>query len=155
MMKMSGVVNYKVEEVFNIFNNNAKRDFKDFREDNAVGCKMVKDITTGGKKPIRCNIEITGYKKNLKYEITTSNKYSKCVSTYTFKPQTNGTTLLTLKETQSTPKFMQFMTLLFQRFLARQRFKASFNNIIESINNELKRYHENLERSTPKEEAVN
>ena len=78
-----------------------------------------------------------------------------CVSTYTFKPQTNGTTLLTLKETQSTPKFMQFMTLLFQRFLARQRFKASFNNIIESINNELKRYHENLERSTPKEEAVN
>lgn len=155
MMKMSGVVNYKVEEVFNIFNNNAKRDFKDFREDNAVGCKMVKDITTGGKKPIRCNIEITGYKKNLKYEITTSNKYSKCVSTYTFKPKTNGTTLLTLKETQSTPKFMQFMTLLFQRFLARQRFKASFNNIIESINNELKRYHENLERSTPKEEAVN
>lgn len=155
MMKMSGVVNYKVEEVFNIFNNNAKRDFKDFREDNAVGCKMVKDITTGGKKPIRCNIEITGYKKNLKYEITTSNKYLKCVSTYTFKPQTNGTTLLTLKETQSTPKFMQFMTLLFQRFLARQRFKASFNNIIESINNELKRYHENLERSTPKEEAVN
>ncbi|HCW53731.1 MAG TPA: hypothetical protein DG753_08355 [Clostridium sp.] len=146
-MKMSGVVNYNVEEVFNIFNKNAKRDFKNFKEDSAVGCKMIKDITTGGIKPIRCTIEITGYIKNVKYEITTSNDYSKCVSTYTFKPQTNGTTLLTLQETQSTPKFMQFMTLLFQRFLARKRFRESFDNIILSINNELKRYHENLERS--------
>lgn len=152
-MKMSGVVNYSVEEVFNIFTKNAKRDFKNFKEDKAVGCKIVKDITTGGQKPIRCTVEITGYIKNSKYEITTTNAYSKCVSTYTFKPQANGTTVLTLQETQGTPKFMQFITLIFQRFLARQRFKASFDNIIASINNELKRYHENLERSMPKEVA--
>lgn len=153
-MKMSGVVNYRVEEVFNIFTKNAKRDFKDFREDNAVGCKMTKYITTGGKKPLKCAIEITGYIKNVKYEITTSNDYSKCVSTYTFKPQANGTTIVMLHERQSTPKFMQFMTLLFQRFLARRRFKASFDNIIAGINNELKRYHENLAKSTQKE-AIN
>ena len=154
-MKMSGVVNYSVEEVYSIFMKNAKRDFKNFKEDNAVGCKIVNDIRTGGKNPIRCTVEITGYIKNSKYEITTSNDYSKCVSTYTFKPQTNGTTLLTLQETQSTPKMMQFITLLIQRFLARQRFKASFNNIIASLNNELKRYYENLERNTPKKEAAN
>ncbi|MBE6062365.1 MAG: DUF3284 domain-containing protein [Clostridium butyricum] len=154
-MKMSGVVNYSVEEVFNIFTKNAKRDFKDFKEENAIGCKIVKDITTGGKNPIRCTVEITDYIKNSKYQITTSNDYSKCVSTYTFKPQINGTTLLTLHESQGNSKFLQSMTLIFQRILARQRFKAAFNNIILSLNNELKRHHENLERSTPKKEVDN
>lgn len=154
-MKMSGVVNYDVSEVYNIFIKSAKRDFKDFDEDDAVGCKVIKNITTGGVKPIKCTVEITGYKRNSEYEITTSNEFSKCVSTYTFKPQINGTTLLILEEKQSTPKFMQLMTLWFQRFLAKKRFKASFDNIIESLNNELKRYHENLERSASKKEAAN
>ncbi|MDO5517983.1 MAG: DUF3284 domain-containing protein [Clostridium sp.] len=153
-MKMSGVVNYSVEEVYNIFIKNAKRDFKNFNENDAVGCKIVKDITTGGQKPIRCTVEITGYDRNSKYEITTSNKYSKCVSTYTFKPQVNGTTVLTLQEIQSTPKMVQWLTLWFQRFFSRQRFKASFKNIIASLNNELKRYHENLDRSAPKGQAA-
>ena len=153
-MKMSGVVNYDIGEVYNIFIKNAKRDFKDFTEENAVGCKMVKNITTGGKNPIKCTIEITGYIKNEKYEITTSNPYSKCVSTYTFKQQIDGTTLVTLQETQSTPKMMQLFTLWLQRLLARQRFKMSFKNIIAGINNELRIYHENLERSNPCREEI-
>lgn len=153
-MKMSGVVNYDIDEVFNIFRKNAKRDFKNFSEDNAVGCKMVRNVTTGGRRPIQCTIEITGYIKNEKYEITTSNDFSKCVSTYTFKQQINGTTLVTLQEKQSTAKMFQLLTLWIQRFFARQRFKLSFKNIIDGLNNELRRYHENLERSTPDREQA-
>lgn len=153
-MKMSGVVNYDISEVFNIFMKNAKRDFKGFTEENAVGCKMIRNVTTGGRNPIRCTIEITGYVKDKKYEITTSNAYSKCVSTYTFKQQTNGTTIITLQERQSTEKLIQLFTLWMQRLLARQRFKMSFKNIISGINNELRRYHENLERSNPAKEKA-
>lgn len=149
-MKMTGTVNYDVEDVFNHFMKNAKRDFSDFDEDNPVGCKVEKDITTGGAKPIRCTVEITAYEKNGKYEITTSNEYSKCVSTYTFVGQKNGTTKLTLSEVQTTQKFIQLTTLYLQRFLARRAFKRTFNNIIDVLNNELRVYFENLERSKKK-----
>ena len=146
-MKMTGIVNYEVEDVFNHFIKNAKRDFSDFNEDNPVGCKIEKDITTGGAKPIRCTVEITGCKKNGKYEITTSNEYSKCVSTYTFVGQKDGTTKLTISEKQTTQKFVQLATLYIQRFFARRAFKRTFKNIIEVLNNELRIHFENIDRS--------
>ncbi|MGM9935695.1 DUF3284 domain-containing protein [uncultured Clostridium sp.] len=146
-MKMTGIVNYEVEDVFNHFIKNAKRDFSDFNEDNPVGCKIEKDITTGGAKPIRCTVEITGYEKNGKYEITTSNEYSKCVSTYTFVGQKDGTTKLTISEKQTTQKFVQLATLYIQRFFARRAFKRTFKNIIEVLNNELRIHFENIDRS--------
>ena len=149
-MKMTGIVNYEVEDVFNHFIKNAKRDFSDFNEDNPVGCKIEKDITTGGAKPIRCTVEITGYEKNGKYEITTSNEYSKCVSTYTFVGQKDGTTKLTISEKQTTQKFVQLATLYIQRFFARRAFKRTFKNIIEVLNNELRIHFENIKRSKKK-----
>ncbi len=149
-MKMTGIVNYEVEDVFNHFIKNAKKDFSDFNEDNPVGCKIEKDITTGGAKPIRCTVEITDYEKNGKYEITTSNEYSKCVSTYTFVGQKDGTTKLTISEKQTTQKFVQLTTLYIQRFFARRAFKRSFKNIIEVLNNELRVHFENVERSKKK-----
>lgn len=149
-MKMTGTVNYEVEDVFNHFIKNAKRDFKDFNENNPVGCKIEKDITTGGAKPIRCTVEITAYEKNAKYEITTSNEYSKCVSTYIFVGQKNGTTKLTISETQTTQKFIQLATLYIQRFFAWKAFRRTFNNIIDVLNNELRIHFENIERSKKK-----
>lgn len=149
-MKMTGIVNYEVEDVFNHFIKNAKRDFSDFNEENPVGCKVEKNITTGGPKPIKCTVEITGYEKNAKYEITTSNEYSKCISTYLFMGQKDGTTKLTISEKQTTQKFVQLTTLYFQRFLARRTFKKSFQNIIDVLNNELRVHFENIERSKKK-----
>ena len=149
-MKMTGTVNYEVEDVFNHFIRNAKRDFSDFNEENPVGCKVEKDITTGGPKPIKCTVEITDYEKNKKYEITTSNEYSTCISTYMFLGQQDGTTRLTISEKQTTQKFIQLTTLYFQRFLARRAFKNSFKNIIDVLNNELRIHFENIERSKKK-----
>ena len=149
-MKMTGMVNYEVEDVFNHFIRNAKRDFSDFNEENPVGCRVEKDITTGGPKPIKCTVEITDYEKNKKYEITTSNEYSTCISTYTFLGKQDGTTRLTISEKQITQKFIQLTTLYFQRFLARRAFKNSFKNIIDVLNNELRIHFENIERSKKK-----
>lgn len=149
-MKMTGIVNYYVEDVFNHFIRNAKRDFDNFDEENPVGCKVEKYITTGGTKPIKCTVEITDYEKNKKYEITTSNDYSTCVSTYTFVGQQDETTRLTISEKQTTQKFIQLTTLYIQRFLARRAFKKSFNNIIDVLNNELRIHFENIGRSKKK-----
>lgn len=157
-MKAFGILNYEVEDVFRIFIKSAKKDFSDFNEENPTGCKMKKSIQSVGPKPIECTIEITEYIKNEKYQIKASTNFSTgistCTSTYTFKGQKDGTTKLAFEETQSTDKFISYMTVLFQRFMARRNFKAKYNNIIDGLNNELKTYYSNIERSKPKKKAV-
>lgn len=71
-MKAIGILNYPVEDVFHIFIKNAKKDFSDFNEEDATGCKIQKSINTGRPNPVECTVEITGYAKNEKYQITTS-----------------------------------------------------------------------------------
>ena len=65
-MKAFGILDYPVEDVFHIFVKNAKKDFSDFNEDDATGCKIQKSINSEGPKPIECTIEITKYVK-MKY----------------------------------------------------------------------------------------
>ncbi|MFW2491358.1 DUF3284 domain-containing protein [Clostridium chromiireducens] len=149
-MKAIGILNYPVEDVFHIFIKNAKRDFSDFKEEDATGCKIEKSINTGGSAPVQCTVEITGYAKNEKYQITTSTRFSTCVSTYNFKGQKDGTTKLVFEEEQSTDKFFGYISLLVQRFMARRAFKSKYNSIIEALNNELQTYNNNKERSKPK-----
>lgn len=149
-MKANGILNYPLEEVFHIFIKNAKRDFSNFNEEDATGCKIEKSIKTGGPAPVKCTVEITEYKKNEKYQITTSTSFSKCVSTYNFMKQKDNTTKILFEETQTTDKFMGYMSLWIQRFLVRRNFKAKYNHIIDGLNNELKTYFSNIERSKPK-----
>lgn len=153
-MKAFGIVQYELEEVFRIFMKNAKKDFPDFNEENPVGCKINKTIQSVGPKSLNCTIEITDYVENEKYQITTSTNFttgvSTCVSTYMFKAQKDGATKLVVEENQDSEKFMSYATLWLQRFLAKRNFKAKVNNIAESLNNELKTYFANIERSKPK-----
>ena len=153
-MKTFGILKYEVEDVFHIFIKNAKKDFSDFNEEDPTGCKIKKTIQSVGPKPIQCAIEITEYRKNEKYQITSTTEFSTgistCTSTYTFKGQKDGTTKLEFEEQQGTDKFVSYMTVWIQRFMARRNFKAKYNNIIEGLNNELKTHFSNIERSKPK-----
>lgn len=153
-MKAFGIINYKLEDAFRVFMKNAKKDFSDFNEENPIGCKIKKNIQSAGAKPLDCTIEITDYIKNEKYQITTSTTFttgeSKCVSTYMFKAQKDGTTKLVIDEDQGSERFMSYATLWLQRFLAKRNFKAKVNNIAESLNNELKIQFANIERNKPK-----
>jgi len=157
-LKALGILDYEVEDVFSIFIKNAKKDFSDFNEADPTGCKIKKSIQSAGTKPIECTIEITEYVKNEKYQITSSTNFSTgmstCISTYTFKGQKDGTTKLAFEEQQNAGKFVSYMTVWFQRFIARRNFKAKYNNIIEGLNNELKTYFSNIERSKPKNNIV-
>ena len=157
-MKTFGILDYDVEDVFRIFIKSAKKDFSDFNEKDPTGCKIKKSIQSVGAKPIECTIEITEYIKNEKYQITSSTNFSTgistCTSTYTFKGQKDGKTKLEFEEKQSAEKFISYMTVWVQRFIARRNFKAKYNHIIDGLNNELKTYFSNIERSKPKNKAV-
>lgn len=149
-MKAIGILNYPVEDVFKIFTKNAKRDFSNFNDEDATGCKFERSINTGGKNPVKCIVEITEYVKNEKYQITTTTSFSKCVSTYNFKGQKDGNTKILFEEVQTTDKFFGYLSVWVQRFMARRNFKAKYNNIIDSLNNQLKTYYNNIERSKTK-----
>lgn len=144
-MKAIGILNYPAEDVFNIFIKHAKKDFSNFNEEDAKGCKIEKKINSG-ENQIECIVEITEYKKNEMYQITTSTNNSQCISTYNFIKQKDGTTKLVLEEDQTSGQFIGYMALWIQRFMARRNFKLKYNNIIDSLNNELKTYY-NKERS--------
>ena len=153
-MKATGIVNYELDDAFRIFMKNAKKDFLEFNEENPKGCNFKKNINTGASKTVECTIEITEYIKNEKYEITTSTSFTKCVSTYMFKGQKDGTTKLIFEENQPYDKFVSYTTIWLQRLMARRTFKAKFNHTVECLNNELKTYFSNIERSKPKNKEV-
>ena len=153
-MKAFGIVNYTVEDVFNIFVKNAKKDFSDFNEEDAIGCKIEKNIASGGKKKIKCTIQITEYVKNEKYQITTSTERTTCTSTYTFNGQNDGTTKLMFEEIQGGQGFLAYMLLSFERFLNKRQFNAKYRSLIESLNNELRTQFNNIQRSKPKDNAL-
>ncbi len=145
-MKAIGILNYPAEDVFNIFIKHAKKDFPNFNEEDAKGCKIEKKINSG-ENQIECTVEITEYKKNEMYQITTSTNNSQCISTYNFIKQKDGTTKLVLEEDQTSGQFIGYMALWIQRFMVRRNFKAKYNNIIDGLNNELRIYYGNIERS--------
>lgn len=146
-MKASASLNYKVEEVFKIFIKAAKRDFKDFDKENPVGCKVVKKIYSGSR-PMDCTVEITDYEENSRYEITTTYGDVSCKSRYVFTPQSDGITLINFEEDQGTRGLFSSCTLWLQRIMAKKQFKTRFNSLIEELNNQLKIYTENVNKST-------
>lgn len=146
-MKASASLNYKVEEVFKIFIKAAKRDFKDFDKENPVGCKVVKKIYSGSR-PMDCTVEITDYEENSRYEITTTYGDVSCKSRYVFTPQSDGITLINFEEDQGARGLFSSGTLWLQRIMAKKQFKTRFNSLIEELNNQLKIYTENVNKST-------
>lgn len=153
-MRAFGILDYQVEDVFRIFIRSAKRDFSDFDEEDATGCKLEKNLNYGGKTPIKCTVEITEYVKNEKYQITTSTERTTCTSTYTFNGQNDGTTKLMFEEIQGGQGFLAYMLLSFERFLNKRQFNAKYRGLIESLNNELRTQLNNIQRSKPKDNTL-
>lgn len=149
-MKASAKIDYPVEDVFKVFIKAAKKDFKDFNEDDPIGCKVVKKITSSGSRNPECTVEITDYVENSKYQITTSNDKSSCVSTYKFVQKKEGYTVVYFEESQGGKGMMDGLTLMIIRFMAKRAFKQRFEAQMENLRNELKLKEENLKRSKKK-----
>lgn len=161
-MKMTKILNYSQEDVFEVFIKHAAADFKKFDRENPIGSKIEKQITTGGPKPIKVSIEITDYKDNFLYEITTSNPYSECITRYSFAGQKDGGTKVTVFEKQKTKKFVQQCTLYLQRFFYWKRFRASCKGFFEALddgclvrNKNRDKYKNDAKRAEAKKAAGN
>ena len=68
----SAVINYPVEKVFNVFIRSAKRDFPKFNENKPVGSKVSKKVGAYSTQSATLEVEITDYKKNEIYAITST-----------------------------------------------------------------------------------
>ena len=98
----SARVKYPVEEVFSVFIRTAKRDFPKFNESNPVGVSVTKKVDAYSVKSSSLNIEITDYKENELYKITSTGSDTIYYSTYQFEKIDENSTRITLIEENET-----------------------------------------------------
>lgn len=133
------IVNYPVNEVFNVFIEASKKDFGDFDVNDAIGKIRKKEgsapTNSFASKTIKQNngiiIEITDFKINELYEVKTNDLY---VQKYEFKDEDNKTKL-TITETFKNNSFFQIINDMVSRKLYKDVFKEKYENMAKTIEN--------------------
>ncbi len=145
-------LNYPVEEVFKIFINTAKRDFPKFNEKNPIGCAVTKKTGAYSNKKVDIRVEITDFKKNELYQITSVRDKMMFVSTYTFEKIDDNKTLFSLEESDNTTGIFGGINAFLQNFLFKKRIKRRFSFLVDGLEREIKNFREKVEsHSKPKE----
>lgn len=144
----SAVINYPVEKVFNIFIKSAKRDFPKFNENNPVGSKISKKVGAYSTQSATLEVEITGYKKNELYAITSTSSDRIYYSTYKFEVVDENKTRITLEESDKSIGFVSYLNVIIQTFVFKGRVKRRFTYFIESLQREIERYDEKLAKTS-------
>ncbi|MGL5151317.1 MAG: DUF3284 domain-containing protein [Clostridium sp.] len=151
----STVINYPVEEVFKVFIKVAKRDFPKFNEKDPVGCSVSKQIGAYSTKSASVRIEITDYKKDELYQITTVRDKMVYVSTYHFEKVDDDSTELLLEETEDTPGLFPGLNSMLQNLCYKGRIRKRFAFFVQGLENEIESFREKVEKhSTPKEDVI-
>ncbi|WP_297629616.1 DUF3284 domain-containing protein [uncultured Clostridium sp.] len=148
--KNSTVIDYPVEEVFKVFIRTAKRDFPKFNEKNPIGCGVTKKVGAYSAKTATMRIEITDYKENELYQITSSTDKMVYVSTYTLEKIDESSTKLSSEEIQDTPGAFQFMNTIIQTVLFKRTVRRRFGVFIDSLEKEIEDYKDKVSKAQPK-----
>lgn len=147
-------LNYPVEEVFKVFIRTAKRDFPKFNEKNPIGASVTRKAGNYSTKQSEVRVELTDYKLNEVYQITTAKNHVMFVSTYTFKKIDEYTTELTLEESDSTEGFFKGINSFMQNFLFKKRIKKRFSFLVQGLENEILEHRKKVEAAKPKKDKV-
>lgn len=147
----SMVINYPREEVFYIFIRAAKRDFPKFREDNPIGCSVKKTVGSYSASSATMKIEITDFKKDELYQITSSAGDIKYYSTYKFESVGEDKTKITLTESYDKKGVFAWLNKNLQSILFRGRVRKRFQYLIESLESELEKRRENIKKNSIEE----
>lgn len=148
----STVVDYPVEEVFKAFIRSAKRDFPKFNEKNPIGCSVTKQVGTYSAKTGTLNIEITDYKLNELYQITSVRDKMMYISTYQFERVDENSTQIILEETEETPGAFQLVNTIIQKVCFKGTVKRRFGVFVNSLEQEVERHREKVAKARPKNE---
>lgn len=144
----SAVINYPVEKVFNVFIRSAKRDFPKFNENNPVGSKVSKKVGAYSTQSATLEVEITDYKKNEIYAITSTSPERIYYSTYKFEVVGENKTRITLEESDKSKGFVSILNVLIQTLVFKGRVKRRFTYFIENLQREIERFDEKLAKTS-------
>lgn len=148
----STVVDYPVEEVFKVFIRTAKRDFPKFNEKDPIGSSVIKKVGTYSAKTGTLRIEITDYKLNEKYQITSVRDKMMYISTYTFDNDGENRTKITLEETEETPGAFQIVNVIIQKVCFKKTVRRRFGAFINGLEKAIEDYREKVLKAQPKGE---
>lgn len=150
----STVVNYPVEEVFKVFIRVAKRDFPKFNEKDPVGCTVRKTVGAYSSKSAEVRIEITDYKKDELYQITTVRDKLIYVSTYRFKKIDDESTQIDLEEVENTPGLFPGLNTMLQNLVFKKRIRKRFEYFVTGLENEIEDFRHKVERHSTKKDEI-
>jgi hypothetical protein len=144
----SAVVKYPVEEVFSIFIKTAKRDFPKFNESNPIGSSVIKKVGAYSVNSANLKIEITDYKINELYQLTSTGPKTVYYSNYKFEKIDENSTRITLIEEDVSDGFITWLNRLIQGLAFSGRVKRRFIYFIETLEREIERMREKLEKNS-------
>ncbi|MGL5067317.1 MAG: DUF3284 domain-containing protein [Sarcina sp.] len=150
--KETAEINYSAKEIFKIFKKMIKQDFPRFNEKDAIGTSTKKTIGHYATKSAEAYVEITDYKENEVYEITTvtSKTQTTFVSRYELEVVDANTTILTLQEHQAGEGFFVAINYFVQTMFFKNRFKTRFSFLKQALEIELANQKE---RTAPKKKS--
>lgn len=148
----STVVDYPIEEVFKTFIRTAKRDFPKFNENNPIGSAVTKEVGTYSAKTGTLRIEITDYKLNELYQITSVRDKMMYISTYQFEKIDENSTQITLEETEETPGAFQLVNTIIQKVCFKGTVKRRFGVFVNALEQEMEKHREKVAKAQPKDE---
>ena len=144
----SVVLNYPVDEVFKVFIRVAKRDFPKFNENNPIGCKVVKNAGAYSAQSAKLEVEITGFKKNEIYQITSKGSSAVYISTYKFESLSEESTRVTLVEEDKKEGFFPWFNTIIQTIAFKGRVRRRFEMFAEGLEAEVKSHREKLNKNS-------
>ncbi|MDS0526175.1 DUF3284 domain-containing protein [Clostridium sp. SHJSY1] len=144
----SAIIKYPVEKVFNLFIRQAKREFPKFNESNPIGCSITKRVGAYSVQSATLKVEITDYKKNELYQITSTSPDRIYYSTYEFEIIDENSTRITLIEEDKSTGFFVWFNVILQNILFKNRIKRRFKFFIEGLIREIEIYDEKLSKNS-------
>ncbi|MEG1004283.1 MAG: DUF3284 domain-containing protein, partial [Clostridium sp.] len=105
-------------------------------------------------KSVDMNVEITDYKENELYQITSVRNKLAFVSTYKFERIDDNKCIFGLEESDSTAGIFKGLNAILQNFLFKKRITKRFQFLIQGLEYEMKNYREMINKNAKKENKV-
>ncbi len=124
--KNEAILDYPVDKVFKVFRDTAKRDFPKFNDKKPIGCSIERNVGTYSLKTARMKVEITDYKPNEIYEISSHKGKTLYKSNYQFVSLGENKTKLLLTESEYTQGALNFLNTIIASIFFKGRIKKRF-----------------------------
>lgn len=137
--KNEAIVEYPVERIFDVILAVAKRDFEGFSEENAIGTSVEKTVGSYAAKTTTMKVEITNYKRNEIYEVTSSKGDKVFVSRYTFEKIDDNKTNVIFEDSESAQGFVGGLNSWLVGLFYKKRVKQRFGYLIKGLISEIEK----------------